>query len=397
MTGREWPLRILEGKRPLLASLGTAEREEMERTLGGVISAVCNIAQHHPEWVEKAAAVALEAYLPSQRRGVGHLWTAVLTQLVHQLQGSLTAYEVQLYNRLGQQMREEQQLDAAIMYHQHALTVAYQLEETPWLAQCHWFLADDYLVKGEYLTARHYVEKAFLLWQEVDAEAEWWLGALANTLGRILQAEKQYDEAQRYLEEARDIHLGLELPIEVGRNWLNLGLLAREVGDFGRAQWCYEQALAFTEHNLAEQAKIKNNLGVLQVAQDNFEDAVVLFSAAQRLFPVGQIPVHIRAEITHNLVYALRRYQKWSQVIALAPQAVAYWTQLDNKVMLSWTLDNWAEALKGVGQYAEARQRYEEALACVPDLPDQEAWRTTLHGYLAQLDQEITLANGLPA
>jgi tetratricopeptide (TPR) repeat protein len=382
------PLLLLDGKQKQVEELYTADPHTLKIILKGMTSLTETVCKQHPHLAEQAADLALVAYLPSQRRGVGYLWTAVLSQLFLQLAGSRTPHEVRVLNRLGQQLRMEHQLDLAVSHHQQALAVAYQLEESRWLAQSHWFLADDYVEKRAYLLARQQAEQAEQLWQEGDADAERWRGALANTLGRIAQAEQRYDEAKRYLEQARDIHTALGLRVETARNWLNLGVLAQEVGDFGRAQQCYEQALALTDGNLDEQAKIQKSLGVLQANQGNFEQAVVLFSAAQQLFSAGQISLLTRAEITHNLVYALRRCQKWAQVIDLAPQAVAYWTQLDNKVMLSWTLDNWAQALKEMGQYAEARQRYEEALTCVADLPDQEEWRATLQGYIAQFDEE---------
>lgn len=359
-------------------TLTTAAPEELQRWLDTLTYLVQN-ACRYPQLVPTAADLALEAYPHSERRGASAYWQPTFTLLRRTLAGlGHPTREVQVLNRLGQQHRLQAELEPALVHHQEALNLAYHLEESQWLAQTNWQLAEDYRFKGDVGLAHSHALQAWQFWQETDAEPERWRGAVANTLGLIATTQKDYETAVTYFEEAHATHLQLKLPVEAGRNLLNLGWIATVQNEVERALACYEAALELVGDNTATRIPILNNLGILHVNQEQYEQALQIFYEAEQLIAqtTGQ-QLH-QAEVTHSIAFALFKLEQWEQSIAVCRRAAVYWEPLAQPARLSSLLSILARALAAHGERDEALATYDRALVLVETLPDQESWRQTL-------------------
>ena len=369
--------------------LTTADPAELLRWLDRLTVLVQN-ACRYPELVPTAANLALEAYPHSERRGASAYWQPTFNLLRHALAGSgHPTQEVQVLNRLGQQHRLQSELEPALSHHQEALTLAYHLEESQWLAQTNWHLAEDYRFQRQFDLARNHALQAWQFWQETDAEPERWRGAVANTLGIIAASQKDYETAAVYFEQARATHLQLNLPTEVGRNLLNLGWVAMQQKELERARVCYEMALELVGDNTADKIPILNNIGSLYVAQEQYQQALQTFYEAEHLLSQMKIQPLRQAEVTHNIAYALLNLEQWEQAIAVAQKAAGYWEALADPVQLSSLLSILARASAAHGEREEALASYDRALALVETLPDQEKWRQTLQEWRQALSDNL--------
>lgn len=372
-----------------VAILTTADPKDLQLWLDRLTILVQN-ACRYPQLVPPAADLALEAYPHSERRGASAYWQPTFNLLRRALAGlGHLTHEVQVLNRLGQQHRLQSELEPALAHHQEALNLAYHLEESQWLAQTNWHLAEDYRFKGDVGLAHNYALQAWQFWQETDAEPERWRGAVANTLGIIAEMQKDYETAATYFEQARITHLQLNLPIEVSRNVLNLGRMAMLQKDGERALVCYEEALELAGDSLVDKFQALNNMGILYANQEMYERALQIFYEAEHLLTqtIGQ---RLRqAEVTHNIAFVLFKLEQWEPAIAVARKAAGYWEALAQPVRLSSLLSILARASAAHGERKEALASYDRALALIEMLPDQQKWRQTLQEWRQALSDNL--------
>ena len=372
-----------------VAILTTADPAELLRWLDRLTVLVQN-ACRYPDLVPTAADLALEAYPHSERRGASAYWQPTFNLLRHALAGSghLT-HEVQVLNRLGQQHRLQSELEPALAHHQEALNLAYHLEESQWLAQTNWQLAEDYRFKGDVGLAHNYALQAWQFWQETDAEPERWRGTVANTLGLIVAMKKDYEMAATYFEEARATHVHLNLPIEAGRNLLNLGRIAMFHKEVERALACYETALELVGNSTSDRIQILSNLGELYIHQEQYEQALQIFYEAEHLLTQTTGQRLRQAEVTHNIAYALFKLERWEESMAVGRQAAVYWEAAKQPRQLSRLLSTLAKASAAHGEREEALASYDRALALVQNLPDQQEWVQTLQEWRQDLRDNL--------
>jgi len=97
-----------------------------------------------------------------------------------------------------------------------------------------------------------------------------------------------------------------------GEAWFQQGLSAQSKGQRARAVECYQRALAADP----DRPEVLNNLGVLSLEQNRFDEARALFSRA-----IVQSPAYARAHL--NLAGALWGLGRRDEALAEARQAVA--------------------------------------------------------------------------
>ena len=97
-----------------------------------------------------------------------------------------------------------------------------------------------------------------------------------------------------------------------GEAWFQQGLSAQSKGQRARAIECYQKALAVDPNR----PEVLNNLGVLSLEQDRYDEARALFTRA-----IAQSPAYARAHL--NLAGALWGLGRRDEALAEARQAVA--------------------------------------------------------------------------
>ncbi len=134
-----------------------------------------------------------------------------------------------------------------------------------------------------------------------------------------------------------------------GEAWFQQGLAAQSKGQRARAVECYQRALAVDP----DRPEVLNNLGVLSLEQNRFDEARVLFTRA-----IAQSPAYARAHL--NLAGALWGLGRRDEALAEAHQAVA----MDPTAVASHlTL---ASFLLAMNMKAEAAEEARRVLALEP-------------------------------
>lgn len=369
-------LRHLEQRVKLLPVI---EWVEFNRWLNHMTCMVEN-ACRYTELVPQAAELALAAYPPCERRGESGRWLAPLALLAQRLAGGNTAAEVRVLQRLGQEYRLQSQLETAVEHHTRALDVAYRVENVDLLAQGHWQLAEDYLRQDALLPAQAQAEQARKLFKDEEAHPELWQGALINILGIIAVRLKDYETAVHHFEKAQQLHLALALPVEAGRNCLNIGWALTEQGDVPGAQAAYEQALVLVADHAAERANVLNNWGALCAGQKEYKAALEHFYEADTLLRThSNLARH--GEVLHNISFCLRMLGRFAEAIPVARQAIQIREQLRADLPLSFSLSVLARSLLMNEQGDEGLATYDRAIQLVQGMPGQQKWYQDLVQY----------------
>jgi tetratricopeptide (TPR) repeat protein len=134
-----------------------------------------------------------------------------------------------------------------------------------------------------------------------------------------------------------------------GEAWFQQGLSAQSKGQRARAVECYQRALAADP----DRPEVLNNLGVLSLEQNRFDEARALFIRA-----IAQSPAYARAHL--NLAGALWGLGRRDEALAEARQAV---TMDPTAVTAHLTL---ASFLLAMNMRAEAAEEARRVLALEP-------------------------------
>ncbi len=189
--------------------------------------------------------------------------------------------------------------------------------------------ADAFRVKGmiqigqrNWAQAKHFHQQALLLFQQVgDVRKVAW--SMQN-LGYALKELGSLDDASHYLQQAADILAQLQDYYHLAIVQMNL---ANVLVHQGQATLAYELLLTArqtfaTQGNLLNQAHVLTNLGVVLIKRQLFTDAQAMFRAAADLYKnVGDQIWHINA--LDGLVMALTMNGQYADAVDLVDEAMA--------------------------------------------------------------------------
>lgn len=167
-------------------------------------------------------------------------------------------------------------------------------------AQIHCSLGNLYASLQETDEAIAHYKAAFNL-----SEDRPWQSLIAQTLGNIYQEIKRNPEAaQSAFQSAIELN-----PAEVS-NYIHLGILYFESGDYINSQIVYEQALAINPDN----PRIHSNLGYLKWLKNEIPEAVAHYERAIALDPYYDIPYNnlgvIHLDVIGNIPKAIELIEK---------------------------------------------------------------------------------------
>lgn len=195
---------------------------------------------------------------------------------------------------------------------------------------------------------------------------------LLQHLGSYCYQRDYYQEAERYLTAARDLHkqVGEADRIVTAVTLNSLALLYHRQGKYQEARALYQDALEIREqiYELDHEsvAQTLNNLASLYADLGKYQEAETLYERALPIYDHTVGPDHPdRASALYNLAMVYEEQGKFSQAEPLYQQAFS----IEERVLeadhprLALNLVTRAAQCKEQGHYAEAEELYQQALA----------------------------------
>ena len=181
------------------------------------------------------------------------------------------------YMWLGQLLEETGDLEGALAASLKGLALRPDDLDYQYIVGTQYFRLDDAVAALSYLEP---VAKA-RAWHH---GAQFNLGQVYMRLGREQEAQTYFaraDSAQQLQQSINEAQDAINHDPESLDNWINLGRLLRQSGQYDRAIEAYKVALVIMPWNL----ELQNNLGILEMESGNLEVAIGRFEAILREDP----------------------------------------------------------------------------------------------------------------
>ncbi|MGG6241012.1 tetratricopeptide repeat protein [Nodosilinea sp. AN01ver1] len=233
-----------------------------------------------------------------------------------------------------------------------------------------------------------------LLAQDPDSPL---LGSLYNDLGKALENEIRYDEAEVAYHNAlncREQQLGADHP-DVANSLNNLAELYRAMRRYGEAEPLYERSLAICEQQLGADhpfmAISLNNLALLYNSMGRYGEAEPLYERAitidEQVYGKDHPDVATDLNNMAGLYKSMGRYGEaeplYERSLAIRKQQLGA-----DHPDTATSLNNLAELYKSMGRYGEAEPLYMQALAIlVKTLPKNHPYNKTGYSNFRHLIQ----------
>jgi tetratricopeptide (TPR) repeat protein len=230
-----------------------------------------------------------------------------------------------------------------------------------------------------YSEAHAYVTQALAHLDADDTEraTSFWV------LGTMAQDQKEWAQAIRHHTSALEIWQRVGNRQRAAWSLQNLGDTFRQMGYYDEAARHLRESICLLEQlqDRVNHAIACMNLGVFHVHQDQPDEALALFTLAEKVFREAGDPLHL-AMVNNNLAVARRMQQAWLPAIQAAQASVYLWEALGDAKSLVNTLGELGLAYQGAGNIDEAIAIFERALVVLRQVPAGSAY--------AALQAEIT-------
>jgi tetratricopeptide (TPR) repeat protein len=342
-----------------------------------------------PEAWAVTAVVAVQALPFVSRRLIWPEWMPLLEALLAACPAGQSRLRFELAIALGRLHDLGLKLDAAIEVYREAEAVAQEVADLSELARAQYYLGWAHMNRRDYERAEAYA-RAVLESLAAGAGAEAWLAAEARRmLGRIAERRGDLAAAEELLREAIALRRPIGRPVELARSVFDLANVLQQLGRFGEAIGCFEEAgrlLAPTTSELDKFA-VQLNLGVLCFAQGDWPAAEAMFRGADTLWLRRSGDVYRRALVATCLGNVMLKQARWLEAESHLRLAVSLWDRLEDPLELANAVGGVAEALAGQGQAQEAAALFEQALDAVRRFPDDAKAQRLLAFFQGELDK----------
>jgi tetratricopeptide (TPR) repeat protein len=198
--------------------------------------------------------------------------------------------------------------------------------------------------------------------ESLAAEAHFRLGRVCWKQGRFGPALAAFENARAVAERAGDSEL-------IARVDNGIGAVHYALGDYTSARQAYDRALAGST-DIAMHGKIILNLGVIENILGNFDNALLHYERAQRLFEdsgdegSATLALHNRGMVEADL-------KRWSDADRSFLRAIELATTMGNRELVARSLVNRTEVLIEHRAYDDAVDHCDQALIIYQDVSDE--------------------------
>ncbi len=325
-----------------------------------------------------------------------------ISQKVNYLEG-----EIKSLNNIGYHYHEKGMYDQALSYHQKALDEAIQNHNKQSEAKSWNFIARVHRSLSNMPKAIDCFLKSLNLRYEIGDSTG--IGIVSGNLGYLYWSLNDYENAEKYLNQALHIDLILKDTIYIASDYLNLGLLAQKRGKLKEGIELSERAMAlFTiKEDWESVAILYGNISLMYSEQGKFPQALAYLDKS---FEMKKAINNSR-----SLTYTYGNYQKiyqdnnqMTKAIEAGEEALEFLKDHPNIEVSQRVLGRLAEAYETVGNYNKAYSALQEFNTVKDSILDIEKSRQikqlqTIYETnqkdltIAQQEGELKLANAANA
>ena len=244
-----------------------------------------------------------------------------------------------------------------------ALAIAEALEDHPLRALVHHNLGAMFYDNGDFERSIQHYDKALDLRPGSNSERAETLLAQGVTHGFA----GRWQQAERYLEQARDIWTNHGQTRELARYHTQIGKLYQQKEQPELAVAPYYRALELVEDGKStDRIGILDRLAVVLMELERYEEAETAFEQALRITP----PTYDswRANLQANLGELMVERKRYEESLPLLEEALEVLRIVNQRDAVMHTLVNLARAHRGLGDLARATDHMSEALVILEDL-----------------------------
>jgi serine phosphatase RsbU (regulator of sigma subunit) len=143
-------------------------------------------------------------------------------------------------------------LDSALYYQTQTINELETIQDSAFMAEAYINIASTLLELKNYIIAKPYIEKAYIINNNLKNQYGVLMGNLY--LGRLLEETKKYSEAIKYLQTAYDIAKKLEIPNQIKQTSSSLADVYEKTGDYKKSTFYMRELVnvmqdLYTEEN----------------------------------------------------------------------------------------------------------------------------------------------------
>jgi len=256
-------------------------------------------------------------------------------------------------------------------------------------------IGTKFLQMQQFQEAEEAYSKALELWDRMMIQSPEQKGNVRSTilhqLGMVAQAQRKYEEAERYYKETLAIQIEYNARYEQAKTLNQLGMVAQDQRKYAEAERYYKEALAIQiEYNARyEQAGTLHNLGAVAQAQRKYEEAERYYKEALSIC-VEYNARYEQAKTLHQLGMVAQDQRKYAEAERYYKEALAIQIEYNARYEQAKTLHALGAVVQEQRKYAESERYYKEALAIYVEYNDRFWQAGALHqlGSLAEDQQQ---------
>ncbi len=224
-----------------------------------------------------------------------------------------------------------------------------------------------YKTMGEYDKAIEYYQQNLRLQEQIGATLHMARGR--SNIATVYfffgldyeKALEYYNESLRLFQEYLDENpQDIDGITGIAQSYLNIGIVYKEMGDFGHALENFRRALRQYEE-LEDKSGIANaqfNIGIVQLEGGSYEEALEASLAALEVYQeIGQRKEE--AEVLNNIGYIYYRWKKYPQALEYMNRSLEISRELDLKREMFEVYKFITDVHKDMGNYRLALENYE--------------------------------------
>ncbi|GHO73952.1 hypothetical protein KSD_17230 [Ktedonobacter sp. SOSP1-85] len=233
--------------------------------------------------------------------------------------------------------------------------------------------------------AERYYQQALQIY--VDHQVYYEQASTLHNLGIVAQEKRQWDQAERYYQQALQIYIDYQERYKQAITLHNLGIVSQEKHQLDQAERYYQQALQIKIDYQAryEQASTLHQLGRVAQEKHQLDQAERYYQQALQI-KIDYQDRYEQASTLHQLGRVAQEKCQWDQAERYYQQALQIY--IDHQVYYEQasTLRQLGRVAQEKRQWDQAERYYQQALQIYIDYQDHYEQAKTLHplGVLAQ-------------
>jgi len=269
---------------------------------------------------------------------------------------------------------------------QAAEALATQLGDQQALARAHYNIGRVHLDARHYPEAEQHSRQALEILDKLEVVDQTLIAWTLNTLGKVAQADGEYDLAHEYYSRSIALWRALGDQTGLARALMDLATNFRWSGRPDKAITHYKEAerLLSSTTNELDKTLVGINLGATYFDKKQYSLAEETFHKAYSPYLRKSGDLRNQALLSMNLGNVLLQFERFAEAEAFARQAIDLWGQLDDDLYMANSIGMLGEILAGQGQGEAAIQLFDQAIALFEKYPSHPRAIRSINSFKAE-------------